>query len=97
MLPWENTEGPLGRDRYLEVFLEEMTSMLRAGKVKRREKGDRGRKEHVRVSWYEYGSFGKWKDNRTGLGKIVKSIRKYCPTQGPERSGSHKVQVLDSI
>ena len=47
MLPWENTEGPLGRDRYLEVFMEEMTSMLRAGKVRRREKGDRGRKDSM--------------------------------------------------
>lgn len=36
-------EGPSGRDRCLEVFLEETTSVLRAGKV-RREKGDRGRK-----------------------------------------------------
>lgn len=43
MLPWESTEGPSGRDKCLEVFLEETTSVLRAGKV-RREKGDRGRK-----------------------------------------------------
>lgn len=33
----------------------------------------------------------------TGLGKILKSIRTYCPSQGLKRSGSHEVQMLDSI